>query len=128
MGDGTAGVLFVSGSLGVNAVPNGHARSPAVPVGTGRLSGLSAPAPPWSRHAGQIARLLFSIRVWRRWSARRIPLAGLVMATATLGVVSALLNAPPALPDLHLAGAAARSATTKSADPREQVKGDLGPS
>jgi heme A synthase len=60
-----------------------------------------------------IALLTFSMRAWRRWSAIRgaralaATLAALVVATATLGVVSALLKAPPGLQDLHLAGAAA---------------------
>jgi heme A synthase len=59
-----------------------------------------------------IALLSFSLHAWRRWSAmcgaRALAgaLAALVLAAASLGLVSALLKAPPALQDLHLAGAA----------------------
>ena len=39
-------------------------------------------------------------------------LASLVVTTAVLGIVSALMKAPPDLQDLHLAGAAAVLATS----------------
>ncbi len=60
-----------------------------------------------------IALIAFAVHAWRDWlnvpAAR--PLAatiiGLLIATATLGIFSALLKAPADLQDLHLAGAAA---------------------
>jgi len=111
---GAAGVLFVSGSLVVNAEAERACASfpfcpPDQPGGLVWLHLL---------HRGiavlaAIALLTFSTRAWRRWSVFRgarglaATLAGLVVATATLGIVSALLKAPPVMQDLHLAGAAA---------------------
>jgi heme A synthase len=60
-----------------------------------------------------IALLTFALHAWRRWSVLRAArvlaatLAALVVGTASLGIVSALLKAPPGWQDLHLAGAAA---------------------
>ena len=60
-----------------------------------------------------IALVAFAIHAWRDWSkiSGARPLAativGLLIATATLGIFSALLKAPADLQDLHLAGAAA---------------------
>ncbi len=60
-----------------------------------------------------VALVAFAFHAWRNWS--KIPYArplaaviiGLLIATATLGIFSALLKAPADLQDLHLAGAAA---------------------
>jgi len=109
-----AGVLFISGSLVVNAeAEKACASFPLCPSGQpGNLVW------PHLLHRGiavlaGIALLTFSMHAWRRWSAIRgargmaATLAGLVLATASLGIVSALLKAPPGWQDLHLAGAAA---------------------
>ena len=109
-----AGVLFVSGSLVVNAeAEKACASFPLCPSGQpGDLVW------PHLLHRGiavlaGIALLTFSVHAWRRWSgipgARAVAatLAAVVVATATLGIVSALLKAPPGWEDLHLAGAAA---------------------
>ena len=108
-----AGVLFVSGSLVVNAeAEQACASFPFCPPDQpGALVWLHL------LHRGvallaAIALVTFSIRVWRRWSVVRgarvlaATLAALVVATAGLGIMSALLKAPPSLQDLHLAGAA----------------------
>ena len=114
-----AGVLFVSGSLVVNAAAEQACASfPLCPPGQ--------PGAPVALHllhrsiavlAG-IALLTFAMHAWARWSGLRgaralaAALAALVVATATLGIVSALLKAPPGWQDLHLAGAAAVLATS----------------
>jgi len=111
---GAASVLFVSGSLVVNAgAEKACASFPLCP--SGQSGDLVWPHLLHRSVAGLagIALLTFSVHAWRRWSARRgarslaAALATLVLATATLGIVSALLKAPPAWQDLHLAGAAA---------------------
>lgn len=115
----SAGVLFVSGSLIVNAeAEKACASFPLCPSGQ-----PGALVWPHLLHRGiavlaGIALLTFSVHAWRRWSGVRgarglaATLAALVVATATLGIVSALLKAPPAWQDLHLAGAAAVLATS----------------
>jgi heme A synthase len=111
---GAAGVLFVSGSLVVNA--GAEKACASFPLCPSEQPG--ALVWPHLLHRGiavlaGAALLTFSIQAWRRWSVRRAAralaatLGSLVVATATLGVLSALLKAPPALQDLHLAGAAA---------------------
>ncbi len=60
-----------------------------------------------------IALIAFAMHSWRNWasiSGARVlagTLVGLLAATATLGIFSALQKAPADLQDLHLAGAAA---------------------
>jgi heme A synthase len=110
----TAGVLFVSGSLVVNAdAEKACASFPLCPPD--QLGGFVALH---LIHRGiallaGTALLTFAVHAWRRWSvlagARALAgtLIALVMATASLGMVSALLKAPPGWQDLHLAGAAA---------------------
>jgi heme A synthase len=107
-------VLFISGSLVVNAEAEQACPSiPLCPTGT-----PGALVWPHLLHRGiavlaVIAVLAFSLHAWRRWSAtsgaRALAgtLAALVLAAASLGLLSALLKAPAALQDLHLAGAAA---------------------
>jgi len=109
-----AGVLFVSGSLVVNAeAEKACASFPLCP--SGQPASLVWPH---LLHRGiavlaGIALLTFAVHAWRRWSGIRgarglaATLVALVVATATLGIVSALLKAPPGWQDLHLAGAAA---------------------
>jgi heme A synthase len=106
-------VLFVSGSLVVNAeAEQACASFPFCPPDQ-----PGALVWPHLLHRGvallaAIALVTFSIRVWRRWSVVRgarvlaATLVALVVATAGLGIMSALLKAPPSLQDLHLAGAA----------------------
>lgn len=113
VGFGSAAVLFVSGSLVVNA--EGEKACASFP--------LCPPGQPWSLVAlhlthrsidvlAGVALVTFAMHAWKRWTgvpgARALAaiLAALVAATASLGVVSALLKAPPAWQDLHLAGAA----------------------
>lgn len=60
-----------------------------------------------------IILVTFALHAWRRWSAiggtrpLALMLVTLILATAILGILSALHEAPPDLADLHLAGAAA---------------------
>ncbi|MHB1472578.1 MAG: COX15/CtaA family protein [Dermatophilaceae bacterium] len=116
---GAAGVLFVSGSLVVNAeAEKACASFPFCPPDQpGALVALHLVHRGIAVLAG-IALFTFALHAWRRWpvlaGARALAatLAGLVVATATLGQMSALLKAPPSLQDLHLAGAAAVLATS----------------
>ena len=116
---GSAGVLFVSGSLVVNAdAERACASVPLCPPGQpGALVALHLVHRSIAVLAG-IALLAFAMHAWRRWRVLRgarglaATLAALVLATATLGIVSALLKAPPGWQDLHLAGAAAVLATS----------------
>jgi heme A synthase len=107
-------VLFVSGSLVVNAdAETACASFPLCP--SGQPADLIWPHLLHRTIAvlAGIALFTFSVHAWRRWSLIRgaralaATLAALVVATATLGIVSALLKAPPAWQDLHLGGAAA---------------------
>lgn len=109
-----ASVLFVSGSLVVNAEAEAACASfPLCP--TDRPAGVV-----WLHltHRGiavlaTIVLIVFAAHAWRYWSALRgarvfaATIVGLLVATATLGIVSALLEAPPVVQDLHLAGASA---------------------
>jgi heme A synthase len=62
---------------------------------------------------GVIILVTFAVHAWQQWSGIHFarPLAFMLVAllflTAMLGILSALFKAPPALQDLHLAGAAA---------------------
>jgi len=112
-------VLFVSGSLVVNAdAETACASFPLCP--SGQPADLVWPHLLHRTIAmlAGIALFTFSVHAWRHWSAiggaRALgaTLAALVVATATLGIVSALLKAPPAWQDLHLGGAAAVLATS----------------
>jgi heme A synthase len=115
---GAAGVLFVSGSLVVNAgAEHACASFPLCPSGQpGDLVWPHLLHRSIAVLAG-VALFTFSVHAWRRWSAEpgaralAATLGALVAATATLGIISALLKAPPAWQDLHLAGAAAVLAT-----------------
>jgi heme A synthase len=109
-----AGVLFVSGSLVVNAdAEKACASVPLCPPDQpGALVALHLGHRAVAVLAGT-ALLAFAVHAWRHWSelpaarALAVALAALVWATAGLGVVTALLKAPPGWQDLHLAGAAA---------------------
>ncbi|MEI6407286.1 MAG: COX15/CtaA family protein [Actinomycetes bacterium] len=114
-----AGLLYISGSLIVNAEAEKYcAKFPLCPAGVpDRFAALHL------IHRGMVviastALITFAIHAWKNWSshpgARPLSMAIilLVVATATLGIVSALLKAPPHLADLHLAGAAAVLAVT----------------
>jgi heme A synthase len=116
---GAAAVLFLSGSLVVNAEAEQACASFPLcpPEQPGALVALHL------LHRGvavlaAIAILTFATHAWRRWSvlpgarALAATLAALIVATATLGVVSALLKAPPGWQNMHLAGAAAVIATS----------------
>jgi len=111
---GAAGVLFVSGSLVVNAeAETACASFPLCPPDQpAALVALHLIHRSIAVLAG-IALLTFALDAWRRWSVLRgaralaATLAALVVGTASLGIVSALLKAPPGWQDLHLAGAAA---------------------
>lgn len=109
-----AAVLFLSGSLVVEreaeqacaSFPLCPAEQPVALVALHLLHrGVAVLA--------AVALLTFAVHAWRRWSslpgARMLAatLAALIVATATLGAVSALLQAPPGWQNAHLAGAAA---------------------
>ena len=111
---GTGGVLFISGSLVVNAgAEQACSTFPLCPQGQ--------PIEyvwPHLVHRGiamvaGLALLMFAMHAWQSWSAvrgaRRLAatLAAVVVATAAFGLFSALLMAPPVLQNLHLAGASA---------------------
>jgi predicted dinucleotide-binding enzyme len=109
---GTAGVLFVSGSLAINAgaeqacpsFPLCPSEQPGTLVWPHQLHrGIAVLGSLCSRSRCGLAALVPPMRSPRASrNARR-----LVVATATLGVVSALMKTPPALQDLHLASLAA---------------------
>ena len=111
---GSAGLLYLSGSLVVNAeAEKACASFPFCPS--------SQPMHLVVLHLlhrsvalfAVFALVAFAIHAWRDWSkipgARQLAavIIGLLVATATLGIFSALLKAPADLQDLHLAGAAA---------------------
>lgn len=111
---GAAGLLYLSGSLVVNAeAEKACANFPFCPS--------SQPMHLVVLHLlhrsvalfAVIVLVAFAIHAWRDWSkiSGARPLAasvvGLLVATATLGIFSALFKAPADLQDLHLAGAAA---------------------
>lgn len=116
---GAAGLLYLSGSLVVNAEAEKSCASfPFCPTDQSRTHvALHLVHRSIAILAGA-ALLVFAIHAWRRWrhhhGARALAatLAVLVIATASLGIASALLKAPPDLQDLHLAGAAAVLATS----------------
>jgi len=113
-----AGALFITGSLVVNAeAEKACASFPFCP--TGQPAGFVALhlVHRATAFAAGAALLIFALHAWNDWSNRHgvrplaATLAGLVLITAGLGIASALLKAPPAFQDLHLAGAAAVLAT-----------------
>lgn len=111
---GSAALLYLSGSLVVNAEAEKACASfpfcpPNQPMHLVVLHLLHRSVALFA----VVALVAFAIHAWRDWpniSGAR-PLAatiiGLLVATATLGIFSALLKAPADLQDLHLAGAAA---------------------
>jgi len=114
-----AGILYISGSLIVNADAEKYcARFPLCPTGiSNRYVALHLTHRSMVLIAS-IALITFAVHAWRNWSSHRAarPLAGsiilLLVSTALLGIFSALLKAPAHLQDLHLAGAAAVLAVT----------------
>lgn len=116
---GAAGLLYISGSLVVNAEAEKSCASfPLCPSGQpGRFVALHIVHRSIAVLAG-FALLAFALHAWKQWTLLRgarilaATLAALVVATATLGIFSALLKAPANLQDLHLAGAAAVLATS----------------
>jgi heme A synthase len=109
-----AGLLYLSGSLVVNAeAEKACASFPLCPSDQpGRFVLLHLIHRSVALFA-TVALLLFARHAWRVWEVQpgarvlAATLAGLIVATAVLGIFSALLKAPPDLQDLHLAGAAA---------------------
>jgi len=111
---GSACVLFVSGSLVVNADAEKDCASfPLCPGG--QPSGLVALHLVHRSIAvlAGAALLMFAVHAWNRWSSvprarvLAVALGVVVVATAGIGIATALLKAPAGLQDLHLAGAAA---------------------
>lgn len=109
-----AGVLFVSGSLVVNA--EAEKACAAFPLCPADQPGGQVALHLVHRSVAVVAGALliaFAVHAWRRWTSVRgarpfaVALGILVGATASLGIVSALLQAPPGWQDLHLGGAAA---------------------
>lgn len=111
---GSAALLYLSGSLVVNAEAEKACASfpfcpSAQPMHLVVLHLLHRSVALFAI----IALVAFAFHAWRDWSTipSARPLAavivGLLVATATLGIFSALLKAPADLQDLHLAGAAA---------------------
>lgn len=111
---GSAGLLYLSGSLVVNAEAEKACASfpfcPSTqPMHLVVLHILHRSVALFAL----LALVAFAIHAWKDWSgipgARALAaiIVGLLIATATLGIFSALLKAPADLQDLHLAGAAA---------------------
>jgi heme A synthase len=108
-----AGLLYLSGSLVVNGeAEKACASFPFCPADQPSRSVLLHLLHRGIALFAGIALIAFALHAWRRWQMYRgaralaASLAGLVIATAALGIFSALLKAPPDLQDLHLAGAA----------------------
>lgn len=112
-----AAILYLSGSLVVNAeAEKACASFPFCPNdqpthlvilhlihrGIAVLAGIALLS--FARHAYKNWWHAGLARHFRVWS---LTLALLTLATATLGIISALMKAPPELQDFHLAGAAA---------------------
>jgi heme A synthase len=115
----SAGVLYVSGSLVVNAeAEKACASFPLCPTGASNTQVALHLVHRSIAFLAGMALLAFALHAWRNWSGHRgaraltATLASLVITTAVLGIVSALMKAPPDLQDLHLAGAAAVLATS----------------
>lgn len=111
---GSAGLLYLSGSLIVNAeAEKACARFPFCPSSQPMHLVILHLLHRSVALLAVIALVAFAIHAWRDWSkiSGARPLAaiiiGLLIATATLGIFSALRRAPADLQDLHLAGAAA---------------------
>lgn len=109
-----AGLLYLSGSLVVNAeAEKACASFPLCPSNQPLHLVILHILHRSVAFFAVIAMIAFAIHAWRDWSgisgARPLAgtLVGLLAATATLGIFSALLKAPADLQDLHLAGAAA---------------------
>ena len=114
-------VLFVSGSLVVNAdAEQACAGFPLCPGGQpAGLVALHLVHRSIAVLAGA-ALLALALHAWRRWPAvprartMAATLTTLVVATAALGISTAVLKAPAVLQDFHLAGAAAVLVATMS--------------
>lgn len=116
---GAAGLLYLSGSLIVNAEAEKSCASfPLCPSGKPTHLVVLHILHRSIAVVASIALISFALHAWNNWSLHRgsralaATLALLVVATATLGIFSALLKAPADLQDLHLAGAAAVLATS----------------
>jgi heme A synthase len=115
----SAGVLYISGSLVVNAEAEKTCASfPLCPIGASNTQVALHLVHRSIAFLAGMALIAFALHAWRNWSGHRgaralaATLASLVVTTAVLGIVSALMKAPPDLQDLHLAGAAAVLATS----------------
>jgi len=111
---GSAGLLYLSGSLVVNAeAEKACASFPFCPTNQPMHLVVLHLLHRSMALLAVVALIAFAMHAWRDWSeiSAARPLAGIIMgllvATATLGIFSALLKAPADLQDLHLAGAAA---------------------
>lgn len=111
---GSAALLYLSGSLVVNAeAEKACARFPFCPSTQPMHLVILHLLHRSVALFAVMALMAFAFHAWRDWS--KIPgarvlaatIGGLLIATATLGIFSALLKAPADLQDLHLAGAAA---------------------
>ncbi len=111
---GSAALLYLSGSLIVNAEAEKACASFPFCPSTQPLHLVVLHL----LHRGivffaVIVLIAFALHAWKHWGRIRgvrslaLLLIGFLAATATLGIFSALLKAPPDLQDLHLAGAAA---------------------
>lgn len=110
---GAAGLLYLSGSLVVNAEAEKSCASiPLCPAGQPARFVLLHLLHRSIAALAAIALFVFAIHAWNRWTSHRgarslaVTLVTLISATATLGIFSALKKAPADLQDLHLAGAA----------------------
>lgn len=111
---GSTGLLYLSGSLVVNAeAEKACASFPFCPSSQPLHLVLLHLLHRTVALFAVIALVAFAMHAWRDWAkipgARTLAttIIGLLVATATLGIFSALRKAPADLQDLHLAGAAA---------------------
>lgn len=111
---GSAGLLYLSGSLVVNAeAEKACASFPFCPSNQPMHLVILHLLHRSVAIFAILALVGFAIHAWRDWSkisgARQLAgvIIGLLVATATLGIFSAILKAPTELQDFHLAGAAA---------------------
>lgn len=110
----SAGLLYLSGSLVVNAeAEKACASFPLCPSNQPMHLVILHILHRSVALIASIALVSLAAHAWKSWSGFRgaralaLTLVGLIAATATLGIFSALLKAPAHLQDLHLAAAAA---------------------
>ena len=106
-------LLLIAGSVIVDSGSEGLCASiPFCPVGNSTGQTLVHMVHRGMALLAAVAVWSFALHAWRHWStvprarAMAVVASALILGNAGIGTASALLMAPPALADLHLAGAA----------------------